>query len=433
MTAREQGGEEETVRRMLASRVEAGARSAASDALRGALVEALRSKDCLRSPALAEAFAAVPRHLFIPHVPVEEAYRDSYIVTKRLPDGEAVSSCSQPYIMAVMLDQLDVRPGHRVLEIGAGTGYNAALLAHLVGAGGRVTTIDIDADTVTAARAHLDAAGVTGVRVMCGDGWAGDPEGGPYDRIILTVNADDISPAWRAQLAPGGRLVLPLSLAAVQASVAFENLGDQLDSLSVRPCIFMRLRGASASPRRRVAVGPEPAPAVWPRGSHTVDGAAIHALVRAPGHDVPTGLVLPASDLYGGLASWLGLHVPTSAWFIAEGDAVKTGLVPALFDGTGEAASTFGFFEPDGVALLIRAAAPPGLADGTIYLGVRAYGNLRVGERLRSATQAWDKAGRPPVDRLRIRAYPIESPYAPRSGDIVRERPCTRLVLAWPP
>ncbi len=137
--------------------------------LRGALVEALRLKGCLRSPALAEAFGAVPRHLFIPHVAVEEAYRDRHIVTKRLPDGEAISSCSQPYIMAVMLDQLDVRPGHRVLEIGAGTGYNAALLAHLVGAAGRVTTIDIDADTAAAARAHLDSAGVIGVRVICGD------------------------------------------------------------------------------------------------------------------------------------------------------------------------------------------------------------------------------------------------------------------------
>jgi hypothetical protein len=88
-------------------------------------------------------------------------------------------------------------------------------------------------------------------------------------------------------------------------------------------------------------------------------------------------------ELYDGLVAWLGLHAPTSAWFIAEGN----GLVPALFDGTGEVVSTFGFF---------------------------------------------DKAGRPRVDRLRIRAYPIDSPYDRRTGEIVRERPCTRLVLDWP-
>src|SRR5207245_8733647 len=103
------------------------------EALRAALVETLRSKGCLRSPAIADAFATVPRHLFVPEVSVGEAYRDRWIATKRLADGEVVSSSSQPEIMAVMLEQLDVRPGQRVLEIGAGTGYNAALLAHLVG------------------------------------------------------------------------------------------------------------------------------------------------------------------------------------------------------------------------------------------------------------------------------------------------------------
>ena len=84
------------------------------------------------------------------------------------------------------------------------------------------------------------------------------------------------------------------------------------------------------------------------------------------------------------------------------------------------------------MALLIRAAAPPETADGTVCLGVRAYGDRGVGERLRAASQAWDAAGRPGVDRLRIRAYPIEHPYDGRSGEIVRERPCTRFVLNWP-
>jgi len=401
-------------------------------ALRAALVETLRSKCSLQSPAIAEAFAAVPRHLFVPGVSAEDAYRDRWIATKRLPDGDVVSSSSQPAIMAIMLEQLDVRPGQRVLEIGAGTGYNAALLAHLVGNAGRVTTIDIDDDIVAAARTHLDAAGVTGVRVACDDGWAGDAEDAPYDRIMLTVAAADISPAWRAQLAPGGRLLLPLSLPAVQASVAFDHRDGSLESVSVRGCIFMRLRGAAAPPMRRVAVGPEPAPGVWPRGGHIVDGAAVHALLQTPGHELPTGLVVAAHDLYDGLVAWLGLHEPTSGWLIAQGQAVATGLVPAFVAGSDEATSTYGLFESGGVALLVRAATTPNAADGSISIGVRVHGDAAVGERLRAATGAWDEAGRPSLVRLRVRAYPIEYPYPPQAGEIMLMRPCTRLLLDWP-
>ncbi len=409
-----------------------GAAAGNPEALRAALVETLRSKGCVRSPAIAEAFASVPRHLFVPDVALEDAYRDRWIATKRLPDGEIVSSSSQPEIMATMLEQLDVRPSQRVLEIGAGTGYNAALLAHLVGTSGRVTAIDIDDDIVAAARAHLAAAGASGVRVVSADGWAGDAEGAPYDRIVLTVGAHDISPAWRAQLAPGGRLLLPLSLPAVQASVAFDERDGFLESASVRGCLFMRLRGAAAVPIRRVAIGPEPAPSVWPRGAHAVDGAAIHTLLQAPPNELPTDLVVPAHNLYDALVVWLGLHEPTAAWLTAQGEAVVTGLVPAFFDGGDEAVSSFGLFESNGVALFVRLATMPGVRGPSVSIGVRVHGDLDVGERLRAAVVAWHRAGRPSLARLRVRAVPLEHPYEPRAGETVLMRVCTRLVLDWP-
>jgi protein-L-isoaspartate(D-aspartate) O-methyltransferase len=403
-----------------------------AEALRAALVETLRARGRLQSPAIAAAFAQVPRHLFVPHVSLEEAYRNTFIATKRQPDGEVISSSSQPEIMAIMLDQLDLRPGQRVLEIGAGTGYNAALLAHVVGDEGRVTTLDLDDDIVAEARAHLAAAGVTGVRVVCADGWAGCVEAAPFDRIILTVGAHDISPTWRAQLAPGGRLVLPLGLPAVQVSVAFAERDGMLESVSVRPCQFMRLRGSAAISMRQEPVGPAPAPRVWLRAGHAMEGAAVHALLQAPARTLATGLSAQGRELYAGLIAWVGLHEPTSGWFVAQGEARAAGLVPSFVGDGVEAAATYGLFEPSAVALFVRLEPPPD-ADGGLAIGIRAHGEATLGERLRATTLAWNEAGRPDVERLRIRAYPTEAPCEPQPQEIVLTRPCTRLVLEWAP
>jgi protein-L-isoaspartate(D-aspartate) O-methyltransferase len=103
--------------------------------LHQALVDRLKCAGYIHTPAVEAAFRAVPRHLFLPAVAPDTVYTDEAIPTKRL-DGKAVSSSSQPAIMAIMLEQLDLHPGHRVLEIGAGTGYNAALMAHIVGDSG---------------------------------------------------------------------------------------------------------------------------------------------------------------------------------------------------------------------------------------------------------------------------------------------------------
>ena len=163
--------------------------------LHRSLVDNLNSAGNVQTPRVEEAFRQVPRHLFLPGVALDQVYSDVSIPTKRIED-QVVSSSSQPAIMAVMLEQLQLEPGHRVLEIGSGTGYNAALMAQIVGDSGRVVTVDIDEDLVAGARGNLSLAGFGEVQLFCGDGAFGYQGSAPYDRIILTVAAWDIAPAW---------------------------------------------------------------------------------------------------------------------------------------------------------------------------------------------------------------------------------------------
>ena len=157
-----------------------------------------------------------------------------------------ISASSQPAIMGVMLELLGVRPGDRVLEIGTGSGYNAALLAVLVGPRGRVTTIDLDEDLVDAARARLDAHGFGAVRTRRGDGTLGAADDGPFEAIVATVAVGGVPAAWHAQLREGGRLVMPLALGLSQKVVAFERKRAALVSTAIVDASFITLRGPLA-------------------------------------------------------------------------------------------------------------------------------------------------------------------------------------------
>jgi protein-L-isoaspartate(D-aspartate) O-methyltransferase len=175
------------------------ASSDSTGALRAKLADRLRH-DTVHTPAVEAAIRSTPRHLFLPGVPPEAAYADEPVYTKHGGGGASISAASQPRIVAMMLEQLQVEPGHRVLEVGAGTGYNAALMAALTGEAGHVTAVDIDGDLVDGARKHLAAAGVANVDVVLGDGALGHPDAAPYDRIIATVGAFETPTAWLDQL-----------------------------------------------------------------------------------------------------------------------------------------------------------------------------------------------------------------------------------------
>ena len=190
------------------------------------LVDRLLREGALGAGGLERAFRAVRRHWFLPEVDLDQVYADRAIVTHRGAGGIPISSSSQPALMARMLEQLQVEVGMAVLEIGTGTGYNAALLGHLVGSEGTVHTVDLDPGVTSAAERHLASAGAANVTVATGDGWAPPWVGATYDRIVATVGVWDISPAWVDHLASDGVLVVPLWLrAGQQGSVAFRKAG----------------------------------------------------------------------------------------------------------------------------------------------------------------------------------------------------------------
>ncbi len=196
-----------------------------------------------------------PRETFIPTVADEHGiaavYRDEAYPTKTDERGEAISSSSQPGIMAWMLEELRVSPGQRVLEVGAGTGYNASLLSALVGPRGQVTSVELDPDFARAARRAVHAVGQR-ARIVVGDGREGWEENAPYDRIIVTASSLDVPLAFLNQLKEGGIVVMPLRLSDAvpfqQLVVTFERHGPRLRSISAIHGGFMRLRTRADDP-----------------------------------------------------------------------------------------------------------------------------------------------------------------------------------------
>lgn len=407
-----------------------------------ALVDLLLENESIQSGNVAAAFLAVPRHLFLPDTPLDEVYADNAIPTHFDTDGRAISSSSQPAIMAIMLEQLDLQPGHRVLEVGAGTGYNAALMAHLVGGNGRVTAVDIDADIVAAAQEHLTAVGCANVTVVCGDGMDGYAAHAPYDRLILTVGGWEISPAWLEQLKPDGRILLPLSLNGPQYAIAFDRADDYLVSVSIQACGFMTLRGPQAGPGMTLPLNDEPDiflhyedHSVQPR---RIDASQIRTWLAAPLADETTNLVVTPGEVWRSLMLWLALREPDLVLLDAGGAAATADAIPTLLkiDGPTPWRMTNGVVTGDGMAFYLRQPQQPAAVEPkadepeTFILGYRVYGEgTAVGERLAAHAVAWQAAGRPGIAGMRVRVYPVARDV---TGDTAVTRRWHTFVVDWP-
>jgi protein-L-isoaspartate(D-aspartate) O-methyltransferase len=423
--------------------------------LRAALVEQLKAQDILHSAAVEAAFLRVHREHFLPELArregLEPIYSDEAIITKRTGQGTPLSSSSAPSMMAIMLEQLDLRPGMRVLEIGAGTGYNAALLAELVGDPRAVVTIDIDQDVVEQARRNLDNAGYPEITVRCVDGVLGAPDLAPFDRIELTVASDDIAPAWREQLAPGGRLVLPLELhrhQRGQISLALVKREEYLESAAAAYAFFIPLRGDQAmAVERNAPLGVMTLQETGHRWELNVFGEplvaspqvrrdVLHLLSSTPTtYDLrlrgEARALLTYLELRYGEAEVIHVWSGHAVWGF-EGWCAGVLWHPSRAEVPGQA---FPLLPPrlnhrPGIALLRPATSSPDDAGLGVVL---VYGNNSALQRLKALAREWDRLQRPDLSALRVRVYAPGKAPAPGSDEWVINKRSVQLVLSFQP
>jgi protein-L-isoaspartate(D-aspartate) O-methyltransferase len=212
----------------------AGGNETAEVARRRMVDQQLRARDIV-DPRVLAVMGRVPRHLFVEPALEPFAYED-----RPLSIG-AGQTISQPYIVALMTQLLQVQPSYRVLEVGTGSGYQAAVLAELAA---DVYTIEIIPSLAEGAHIRLEALGYRNVHVRQGDGYEGWREFAPYDAIVVTAGAPQIPPPLIEQLREGGRMAIPVGGAmATQELVLGEKQGGRLQTRSVAPVLFVPLTG----------------------------------------------------------------------------------------------------------------------------------------------------------------------------------------------
>jgi protein-L-isoaspartate(D-aspartate) O-methyltransferase len=256
----------------------------------------------------------------------------------------------------------------------------------------------------------------------------------PYDRIILTVGAWDIAPAWIEQLAPGGCFVLPLALnGTVQKLVAFEKREDHLESVSIRDGSFMPLRGALASPPLLVRLSTDGECILSLGTPRSVDAGTVYDLLTGPYGDIETSIQVTQDDLWGGVGLWLALRAPTMCGLMARGEAASRGIIPATVGRSPSYIATMGLLEDAGLCLLAQSPDGSSAAERAPFtLAIRSYGSDNgPAEHLLELLQEWDRAGRPSSTGLRIRAYPRDAILPIDGGSASIDKPYTKLVLDW--
>ncbi len=396
--------------------------------LRNKVVDELRAGGDISSSEIEAVMRKVPRHAFIPDTPLDKAY-DTYaaVITKTDEHGVQLSSVSAPQIQAMMLEQAQVKPGMRVLEIGSG-GLNAAYLAELVGEHGEVVTVDID--PVVTERAHrlLNEHGYDRVRVLTADAAEPIPELGEVDVVMVTAGAWDIAPAWTAQLKQGGRLVVPLRMRGLTRSVAFTQIpgehGPYLESVSALICGFVPMQGSTAHREDLLLVNGTPEIGLKFDDGLPADPHRLDNVVTYPRHELWTGVVIGLSELIDTLQMAMAISLPGFCTMAVDED-LDTGLVAPVNRRFALAA-----VEDDTFAYLVTRRTED---NKHIEYGVHALGPNaeQFADQVADVLRDWEasrRGGPSPV----IRVYPANTSDDQIPADRVIDKVHSRVSLSWP-
>jgi len=391
------------------------------------MIDELHLVDAIRSPEVEAALRRVPRWRFAPGIPLAQVYDPEVaVITKRDAHGVAISSISAPRIQAFMLEQASIAPGMRVLEIGSG-GFNAALIAELVGADGHVTTMDVDAEVTAKASEFLRAAGYDRVEVVCGDAYVDLPGDGIWDRIIVTVGAWDIPPVWTDRLAEDGRIIVPLRMRGITRSLALEPLGDSgLTTMSAEVCGFVQMQGDGCHEEDLWMLrGPE----IGLRFDdlNAPDMTGLDGVLSTQRRVLWTGVLIKAQVPFDSLELLAAARLPHSCLLAVAGTAGQ-----GLLTHNDERRFRVAHVHDKAFAYLVTRP----LSDGQFEFGAAAFGAADAADQaaalLAYQIRDWDARRSASADDPDITIWPASTPVDNMPAGVVLDKQHRRIVLSWP-
>ena len=206
------------------------------DELRGQLVRKLKRETRISTQSVESAFNDIPRELFVPNDQKKYAYADQPL---SIGHGQTISA---PHMVAIMAEALDIHEGQKILEIGAGSGYHAAIVSKIVGSSGHVYSVERFSALAETARKHLSQVGISNTSIYVGDGSEGLLDYAPYDRIYVTCAAPSIPKPLVDQLSDGGKLLIPVG-GMYATLILIEKYGDELKKRDLGGCAFVPMVG----------------------------------------------------------------------------------------------------------------------------------------------------------------------------------------------